>query len=109
MHNPSVAHFVALKRILWYIEGTLSYGMYFKQAPTFSLNAYSDEDWAGDPCNQHSTTGVFVFLDPNPFSWSAKKQNMVARSSTVAEYCSFARTAAEISMVCYWKNSGFLS
>lgn len=101
MHNPSVAHFVALKCILWYIEGTLSYGMCFKQAPTFSLTAYSDEDWAGDPCDQHSTTGFFVFLDPNPFSWSAKKQNMVARSSTEAEYHSFAHTAAEIFMVCY--------
>lgn len=48
MRSPTVAHFTALKRILRYLEGTLSHGILFKQGPLV-LTAYSDADWAGDP------------------------------------------------------------
>lgn len=27
MHNPSPEHFIALKRILWYIKGTIMFGI----------------------------------------------------------------------------------
>lgn len=43
-----------------------------------------------------STTGNIVFLGRNPLSWSSKKQNSLARSSTEAEFRAVASTTAEI-------------
>ncbi|KFL89552.1 hypothetical protein AmDm5_1575 [Acetobacter malorum] len=48
MHQPMTSHVVAVKRILRYLSGTIHYGINFQSGP-FSLHAYSDADWAGDP------------------------------------------------------------
>ncbi|GKV47491.1 hypothetical protein SLEP1_g54392 [Rubroshorea leprosula] len=65
-------------------------------APSLSLHAYSDSDWAGDRDSSISTTGYVVFLGSNPISWRAAKQRAVARSSTKAEYRALAATASEL-------------
>ncbi|GFZ14648.1 hypothetical protein Acr_24g0008380 [Actinidia rufa] len=95
MQDPSIDHFAQVKRILRYIQGTLAHGLQFTRG-SFTLNAYVDSDWAGDPFNRRSTTGYCVFLGPNIISWSAKKQPTVARSSTEAEYIAIAQAAAEL-------------
>uniref|UniRef100_A0A2N9GUP3 Uncharacterized protein n=1 Tax=Fagus sylvatica TaxID=28930 RepID=A0A2N9GUP3_FAGSY len=45
MHKPSPAHFVAAKRILRYLKGTLDRGILFQPGP-FALTAFTDADWA---------------------------------------------------------------
>ena len=42
-----------------------------------------------------------MYLGRNPVSWSSKKQNTIARSSTEAEYRTVASTAAELNWVCF--------
>ncbi|GJZ83937.1 ribonuclease H-like domain-containing protein [Tanacetum coccineum] len=49
MHDPREPHLSALKRILRYVHGTLSYGLQLYSSTTSSLVAYSDADWAGCP------------------------------------------------------------
>ncbi|GJZ12041.1 ribonuclease H-like domain-containing protein [Tanacetum coccineum] len=46
MHDPREPHLSALKRILRYVHGTLSYGLQLYSSTTSSLVAYSDADWA---------------------------------------------------------------
>lgn len=97
MSHPTDAHLIATKRILRYVNGTLNYGLLLQPGP-FSLSAFSDSDWAGDPFDRHSIIGYIVYLRYNPITWSAKKQDTVSRSSIESEYKALATTAAEL----YW-------
>jgi len=65
---------------------------------TIKLNSYYDSDWVGNSDDRCSTTGYGVFLGNNLISWSSKKQRVVSRSNTKAEYRSMAHTTAEL----YW-------
>lgn len=85
MHKQPTAGFVALKRILCYIKGTLTAGLHLRSGP-LQLIAYSNVDWAGDLTDQRSMTGLCVFLGSNLVSWSSKKQPIVDRSSMEAKY-----------------------
>ncbi|KAM1777797.1 hypothetical protein ACFX11_044412 [Malus domestica] len=95
MHSPLQSHFVAVKRILRYLRGSMSLGLCFKPG-MLDIKAYTDVDWAGDPNDRRSTTGFVVFLGCNLISWSSKKQHTVSRSSTEAEYRAMATTTAEV-------------
>ena len=95
MQQPMVSHFTAVKRILRYLKGTMNYGMRYSPGP-LELKAFSDADWAVDPNDRRSTTGLVIFLGSNPISWASKKQQTVSRSSTEAEYRALSSTAAEI-------------
>ncbi|GJX23235.1 ribonuclease H-like domain-containing protein [Tanacetum coccineum] len=72
MHDPREPHLSALKRILRYVRGTLSYGLQLYSSTTSSLVAYSDADWAGCPTTRRSTSGYCVFLGNSTSSWSSK-------------------------------------
>ncbi|KAM1274740.1 hypothetical protein ACFX2H_024470 [Malus domestica] len=67
MHCPMETHFVAVKRILRYLKGSLTLGLCFRHGPVH-LRAYIDVDWAGDPNDRRSTTGFVVSLGSNPIS-----------------------------------------
>lgn len=99
MAHPSDTHWLAVKRIICYLKGTVTSGLLFTPASPahpFSLQAYCDADWAADPDDRRSTSGSAVFLGPNINSWWSKKQTVVARSSAEAEYHSLAQTTAEV-------------
>lgn len=97
LHCPTTVHFTAAKRVLRYLKGTIDHGLFFQPGP-LQLAAYCDSDWAGDPLDRRSTSGYGVFLGNCLISWQAKKQPIVSRSSTEAEYRAMAFATAEL----YW-------
>ncbi|XP_047949217.1 uncharacterized mitochondrial protein AtMg00810-like [Salvia hispanica] len=98
MACPLDTHWRAVKRILRYLSGTIDYGLHVK-ASNFKISGFSDSDWASDIDDRRSTTGYCVYFGDNLISWCAKKQKVVSRSSTEAEYRSLAHTVSEITWI----------
>jgi len=99
MHAPRDVHQTMLKRILWYIKGTLTLGVQLRATPTPTITVYSDADWAGCPDTRRSTSGFCIFLGSSLISWSSKRQNTVSRSSVEAEYRAIANAVSECSWI----------
>lgn len=96
MHYLLDTHFKAVKRILRYLKGTLTYGMTNKRPLHLSLVGFFNANWGSDPNDRRNMTGYCIFLVCNVAVWSSKKQHMVSRSSIEAEYRSLANDTAKI-------------
>jgi histone deacetylase 1/2 len=96
VQTPREPHWSAVKRILRYVRHTAAFGLHLRPAPSGTLSAFSDADWAGSPEDRRSTGGHAVFFGPNLIAWNARKQATVSRSSTEAEYKAVANATAEI-------------
>ena len=86
MHSPRESHGKALKQVLRYLKGTLSYGLEYKQEKMQKLIGYSDSSHNTDPDDGKSTTGYIFCVGETPISWCSQKQDVVALSSCEAEY-----------------------
>ncbi|PKU63290.1 Retrovirus-related Pol polyprotein from transposon TNT 1-94 [Dendrobium catenatum] len=95
MHLPNNSDYQALKRLLRYLKGTIQYGLPIKTGST-QLRCYTDADWAANQADRKSISGFCTFLGPNLISWSVKKQNTVARSSTEAECRSLSAATTDV-------------
>ena len=95
METPRQSHLQAAKWILRYVSGTLDNGIFYSYSNNFRLVGYTDSDWVGDAETQKSTSGYAFFLGSGSFSWSSKKQQVVALSSAEAEYMAATSTACQ--------------
>ena len=100
-NNPGPQHWQAVKHILRYIKGTMELKLTYRSdgLNTMSSNlckGYSDADHAGDLDTRRSTSGFLIKMGTGAVSWSAKKQTVVADSSTEAEYVSASSAGREI-------------
>ncbi|XP_021803172.1 uncharacterized protein LOC110747282, partial [Prunus avium] len=96
MQAPRHLHLSVVRRIIRYILGTPSHGLFFPTCSSLQLQAYSDTDWAGCPDTRKSTTSWCMFLGDALISWKCKKQDHVSKSSTEAEYRAMPASCFEI-------------
>ena len=78
------------------MKHTLNVGLTFTKSSSTLVSAFSDSDWAGCLDDRRSTGGFAIFFGPNLISWCAKKQAIVSRSSTEAEYNALENATAEV-------------
>ena len=86
MVNPTSDHWIAAKRVLRYLKGTIDFGLvYVKGVKNLNVIGYSDSDFTGDVEDRKSTSGQVFFLGGLSITWNSLKQKVVALSSCEAE------------------------
>ncbi|XP_026400352.1 uncharacterized protein LOC113296252 [Papaver somniferum] len=101
MQQPCSSHLEAAHRVVRYLKGTVSTGIFLSATSSLSLTGYTDSDWAGCPTTLRSTTGYFTMLGDSPISWKSKKQPTISLSSAEAEYRALARLTSELQWLHY--------
>ena len=86
MHSPRNSHFQAANRILRYLKGTSRLGITYRKTGKLDLILYTDSDFAGSRMDYGSTTGYCTIFGGNLVTWRSKKQSVVSKSSTEAEF-----------------------
>src|SRR5579859_2214154 len=94
--SPKECHLTAVKRILRYLKHIPNIGPWYPKGAQFELIGYSDSDYAGCKVERKSTSSSCQFLGRSLVSWSSKKQNSVALSTTEAEYISAGSCCAQL-------------
>ena len=84
MANPGQQHWIALKRVLRYLQGTRNYGLVLGGS-SVELSGWCDADWANDKDTRRSVSGYIFNIGDGVISWQSKRQPTVAMSSTEAE------------------------
>ncbi|KAL0435944.1 UNVERIFIED_CONTAM: Retrovirus-related Pol polyprotein from transposon TNT 1-94 [Sesamum radiatum] len=87
MSNPGAPHWEALKWLLRYLKGSMNTGIKFSKCPKgVNLLGYVDSNYANDKDSRKSTTSYVFTLCGACISWKSQLQNIVALSTTEAEY-----------------------
>ncbi|WKA00002.1 hypothetical protein VitviT2T_018399 [Vitis vinifera] len=73
MTSPRHFHLAVVRRIIRYLRGLPTRGLFFPTGSSLQLVAYSDADWVGCPDTRRSTTGWCMFLGDALISWRCKK------------------------------------
>jgi len=86
--KPYKTHMMAAKRVLRYLKSTADAKLIFSGPGRSSkgLVGYIDSDWAGNRHDWKSQGGYHFKMAGVPISWKSKKQTVVARLTTKAEY-----------------------
>ncbi|RDX88104.1 hypothetical protein CR513_30340, partial [Mucuna pruriens] len=95
MSKPTELHLQATKRILRYLKGTTSYGIFYRKGGEENFLAFTDSDYAGDEYDSKSTSGYVFLLSSGVVLWMSKKQPIVILSSTEAEFVAAAASACQ--------------
>jgi hypothetical protein len=100
---PGRTHWNAVKRVFRYLRGTADIALeYGPSAVGVVASVYSDADYAGDRDRARSTTGFGVFIGPNLVQWGSRRQDVVAKSTTEAEYIAANEAASEAKWFRLW-------
>ena len=86
MLDPKHIHLIAAKHILRYVRGTITYGLRYTSSSRVLLSGYSDSNWGGSAVDRKSTSGCCFSMGSTMISWSSRKQDSIAQSTTEAKY-----------------------
>ncbi|GKE54375.1 retrovirus-related pol polyprotein from transposon TNT 1-94 [Tanacetum coccineum] len=97
--RPTKKHLLVVKRIFWYLKGTVNRGLWYPKDSSIALTAFTDADHAGFQDTRRSTSGSMQFLGDRLIRWSSKRQKSAAISSTEAEYIALSGCCAQIHFI----------
>ena len=82
--KPKESHYMATKRILKYLKGTINVRLWYPSKVSLNLISYSDSDFARCKIDRKRTSGMCHLLGSSLMSWHNKKQACVALSTAEA-------------------------
>ncbi|GKB76289.1 retrovirus-related pol polyprotein from transposon TNT 1-94 [Tanacetum coccineum] len=94
--KPTEKHLKEVKKIIRYLRGTVNTGLWYTKDSGFELTGFSYADYAGCKDTFKSTSGGAQFLGEKLVSWSSKKQDCTALSTTEIEYVSLSACCAQV-------------
>ncbi|KAL8134591.1 hypothetical protein AgCh_009567 [Apium graveolens] len=94
--KPRESHLVSVERILGYLKGTPSLGLWYTTESDFSLVGYSYADFVGCKIDRKSTSGGCQYLGGRLVAWKSKKQKSISTSIAEAEYIIAGSCCAQI-------------
>lgn len=91
LQHLGYSHWLAVKRLFGYLHATCHLGICYQSSRSnlsdrFSLQGWTDADWATDVATRRSISGYVFSLAGGTISWNTKKQSIVALSTTESEY-----------------------
>nr|GFA53730.1 retrovirus-related Pol polyprotein from transposon TNT 1-94 [Tanacetum cinerariifolium] len=81
---------------IYYLRGTINWGLWYPKDIVMALTAYADADHVGCQDTRRSTPGSAQFLGDKLVSWLSKKQRSIAISTIEAEYIAMSGCCAQI-------------
>ncbi|XP_068344150.1 secreted RxLR effector protein 161-like [Pyrus communis] len=86
MNSPIKKHFGVTKRVLRYMQSTISYEIDYVKDKEATLKGSCDVNWAGSEDDSRNTSGCAFNFGSGALSWASVKQNTAALSTVEAEY-----------------------
>lgn len=97
MDSPAEIHVTAVKRVLKYLKGTMTYGIFFdSKINDLKFYAYSDADYAGDIVQRKSTSGSCFSFGSGIISWASELQRCTAQLTAESEYIAASEASREL-------------
>nr|GEX99495.1 retrovirus-related Pol polyprotein from transposon TNT 1-94 [Tanacetum cinerariifolium] len=66
---PTKKHLEALKRVFWYLKGSINWGLWYPKDTAMALTAHADADHAGCQDTRRSTSESALFLGDKLILW----------------------------------------
>lgn len=90
-------HFKYALRVMKYLYRTKDLSLkYSRSEKAEKIDCFVDSDYAGDSVDRKSTSGYVIRMHGNVIFWKSKKQNVVAKCSTFAEYIALSEAVTEV-------------
>ena len=94
---PTVAQWLAAKRLLQYLRDNKHLGLcYMHNSTPFKFTVFSDSSFAESKSDRKSQSGVAILAAGSLVSWMSKKQVTTALATAEAEYQALSTTAREV-------------
>lgn len=94
--KPEPIHFVMVKRIFRYLNGTSTCSLKFDKNSSTVLESYVDASYKDDPKTARSTTGYVIMYHGNLIGWRSRLQRIQVKSTTQAEYIAICDASDDI-------------
>nr|GFB10482.1 uncharacterized mitochondrial protein AtMg00810-like [Tanacetum cinerariifolium] len=94
--KPTKKHLKEVKRIFRYLWETVNLSLWYTKDSGFELIGFSDAEYAGCKDTFKSTSGGTQFLGKKLVSWSSRKQDCTALSTSKVEYVSLSACCAQV-------------
>jgi hypothetical protein len=101
MSNFLDEHWTEALRVLQYLKRVKDRPMVISRdkLKDFTLSAWVDSDWAGDPSERRSVSGFIIYLGEVPILWKSQMQSKTALSSGEAEFVAMSEATRHILML----------